>query len=718
MGYVDYSREAPRIAERLHDIESSQRVLFLDCRHEQTGISPGRVLVAEGYLNAGYDTIVLRGGLGYGQIVDQDQIRDLRCSSALLVVESSADPEDRGPRISTPAWAARPASPISAEQLRRIELWGLITGHGALLGEPSQHFQLPSGFHIESYLRLRDAFSNVYDYERIVDWLLPYVDASTRLLGDRPAIAALLQTLALTCMRRFGWDLTLRTLGPYPRTSGSVANTVDQLNHDEHPILIVVGVDHAARQEQELMMLSPDGTTSVCLVDITDSEPASSTAFCYHPIRRWEQDRGGSCTECGTRSTLNRIDPRTEDVLPNVLRRPVKVTSRLVASRSALWKAVERTGALRIHDEARYNDGEVRRTRHRPIDIDMGALLQDVWFRTACIRELQKLERPDQILLVENSVTHRLVSIARDAWDDEIEAIVSSGSRAELSRAVRSVLPSRERILFMDGSLVTGQTVNRAIDNVFTALRGREAEHEVHVFVGLCCPDTAAIPERLRRNLARFGDDPEADRLRHVAVAYLPDNASCTFCEEADLLRRMAMSATTTNPLIRQRIEQLEGPLDSASLLFAAAPQRDDALVTIAQNCEVSKATAYAAFASAAQEVRSTINRDGSGTGYLDHAHAIARYPQAPMLAGILRTFGEEEINYLRDSSGVVAGMLEAADDLDARALVEIGWAAVTDKLPLPLTRFVAAALRRRGAAHDPVVALMCMLLERRTTLV
>lgn len=391
----------------------------------------------------------------------------------------------------------------------------------------------------------------------------------------------------------------------------------------------------------------------------------------------------------------------------------MKVAQSHITDRTRLWSAVERTEALRIHAQVAYHDGVHRRERHRPIHVDMQRLLQDEdpWFRDACRRKLKSLERPDRVIVPAHEVTEALRNILSDIWKG-IEPSTTVVPRGGLTPELRAELPRVGRILVVDDALVTGKTMQGIIDSIGGALAGSGRDHDVRAFVAFCCPSGADILDTIEESLARLTRDEGIEHLHHGKLAYLP--AECAFCEEQRVLRLLKRRSGPHQALVAERLAQLGGPVDSTTLLFGGAdPGSDGANIKITPRLTVSPATAYAAFASAAQETRAEMTLDdGEVHGYLDAAHAIANYPQAPMLAGVLRTFSEHEVNYEAGRALPVKGALANGRGLTARSLGEIGWAAVMDKLPSSFVKHVDTAMERRES--DPVLALLRRLLAQR----
>lgn len=701
-GFVDFFCETPRAKLRIPALDVRDRLLFLDCRHERSHRRPSDILPREGYGERAYDAVILRGGPEFRAVVESDlalvsRVRDI----PLSIVESSKDARHRGPRLIRPPWAAPPSVTISLDLIREIETWALVCSRDALLGGPDEHFEIASGNHIEHYVRVREMLSDVLDVERLADWVLPHVHKDTALLGDRPSLIPLVQAIALACLKRFGWDIPFATLEPWPRQDYSSPQTIDDLRIDSSQLLAVLGVDSMGRHEQELAMLCPIEYKAVCLVDISPEEAMSSHPFRHHPIRRWPIKRSGQCEECEHRTVLHHVDPRTEDKIPSEPRRARKLQIKLLEEHKAFWQAVDRTSAVRLHSEAPYDDGEKRAFRHRALDLDVSALLVDGAFRSRCRDELERLPRPDLVIIPKHDATGILEAVARETFE---ECKVIHVSRAQLDDGGIDALASVSNVLLLDDALVTGQTLRTLTDNVRVALGRRWESVHCVAFVAVSSPARSAIQQNVENGLRRGNTHERA--LRYGARILLPASgtAACSFCEEQRWLSSMRAPLEAHRELIDARIRELGGQVEPQTLLFGGDARGSTTVSGSVLGARMSVATVFAAFSSAAQEIRDHMATQGLPLReYFDLAHAVENWFGAPLLAGVLRTLGEEELGYVYASRELIDVL--GRKQFDPRELSELAWAAVLDKLPGGVIPQLRDLLRDND--DDRVVALM-----------
>jgi len=705
-GFVEYFCEAPRARLRLPGLEVRDRVLFLDCRHERSRSRPSEVLSREGLGADGYELLVLRGGPGFAAEVvahDPDLTRHFR-PSAIAIVEPGLGSEMRGPRVIPMDPDGDEPVGWSIALLREIEIWGLICAREALLTGEGAHFEVASGRHIAEYVRVRDAFADVMDVERMADWILPGVGDGTVVLGDRPALVPLLQAVSNSCLRRFGWNVPIATLDHYPRRERSSGQTISELRRaGARSLLAVFAVDSGARHETELSMLWPDESTfsSFCIVDITPQGHVSDRPFRHHPVDSWAVRRNGECDRCSAGSVLHRIDPRTEERQSRNVRKPVKLTLPRMKSGAEFWRAVDRTNAVRLHADVAYDDGQKRHRRHRPVDLDIRALLEDPTFRDRCRGELQRCEAPDLVILPRHESTAALCELLEESIG-VVAAQIVRVPRTHIDERVARRARAVDRVLLVDDALVTGQTLRGLVDNLRIATGSRWREISCSAFVAVSCPDSAGAEQSVENALHR--PDRRAKNLRYGVRTLLPPHTACPFCEERQWLKGLMPAMSRHESIIETRLEQLEAEMTSKTLLFSSSASPHTAVADSVLGERVDAVTAFAAFASASQELKDDFTRnDPHRSECFDVSHSIKNWYDAPVLAGTLRTFGEEDLSYVAEARRIRDALRWRR--MSARELTEVAWAAVTDKLPPAVVPAVQEALRDH--ADDKVAAFM-----------
>ncbi len=91
---------------------------------------------------------------------------------------------------------APPRDPPFLLALRALELYGHLLRTGAIYEAQDAHYQLPSGVHAGSYIRVADAFDDPLISRRISDWLEDRIHDESILLADSWTLMPLLQELS------------------------------------------------------------------------------------------------------------------------------------------------------------------------------------------------------------------------------------------------------------------------------------------------------------------------------------------------------------------------------------------------------------------------------------------------------------------------------------------------------------------------------------------
>jgi len=698
---VHYHCEMPQVSMPLPTVAAGRRIFYLDARSERTGGLASDILARNAFDPERFDELVLRGGKDFGDHVRADaRLRDVYRRIPTTVIESSWNPARRAPRIFRLRGMAD-GPRIDGNLARAVELAGLIHGRGAVLGDAGGHFQLETGIHVERYLRIGDAFEDVLDVERIADWILPSVNASTVVLGDRRALNPLLLAIALACERRFGWRIPLATLNSFPRERKGLAQTMHELLRPGKQLLSVLAVDHRARQQGELALLGPAAMGSVCLVDVTDADqPASAMTFLHYPIPRQLPEH---CPACQAGRPLNSVRAETEEVQPERVRQSRPVPKSFITEHRALWKSADKQDAVQLHVDLDYSLGPVPGQRHRPVHLDVAALLEDAWLPKRCREVLETLPPPDVILIPEHGASAALAMLAALVFESaEIEVV----PRSRLPDALATAAAEAGRILFIDDAAITGELLRTLVGCWRQVTAARDEVPELYVFVAVCSPAHPQVLEGLEQLLE--GCSADRGGLHSGTTLLLPAGDACAHCEEREWLERLVEKATPgTRRVMERRLAALGRELDDKTVVWG--PDKPPAPVPIAAGLELGAKTAFAAGVSAAHEAKLDLIERG---GYLDPTHTLREYSAAPLLGAILRTFSEAQVNYIEAQKGFCGALVPGGVALDAIALAELGWAAVMDKLP---PQAVDVLLERLGDLPQYTPGwLMRELIERR----
>jgi hypothetical protein len=103
--------------------------------------------------------------------------------------------------------------------VRELEMLAHLQRTGAVYRLTDGHFQLPSHAHSDTYIRVADAFDDIWVVRRIVDWLQHHLSKNTVLLSDTWTTLPVMQELAARAERAFsGVRLPILTFAEYPNT--------------------------------------------------------------------------------------------------------------------------------------------------------------------------------------------------------------------------------------------------------------------------------------------------------------------------------------------------------------------------------------------------------------------------------------------------------------------------------------------------------------------
>lgn len=710
--YSDLPSQNPLI---LKQVPVRDRILFIDPRSELTRLTAGAVFLDQRFDDEEFDSIVFRGGQGFDEALNYD--RTLARVGAQLPVwcltSGGNRYSERAPRLTVPIWARHAKKPPSMTLLREIETQGILYARGSVLGGGPDHFETASGIHQERYVRIRDALlGDALDCERLADWMMAYLHSGAAVCGDRPTLIPLVQAVALLARKRLGWDVPIVT-----RHGRGTELAVEQLRAvGARHKLVIIGVDSRATQASDFRMLASERggrVTTVCIADITDGQPASEERFAHIPIARWQPSK---CPKCADGATFFSVDLKSEDTSPHYPRDPVDLTIDAIKADAAFWRQVHHTRAIRLHLDGPYHDAQRQQQRHRPIDIDVAALLGHPAFRRSCLEKLGDMPAPDHVIVVEHDATEALISLALQAYPglrrDEITIATRPLSGDELDpRLVDRVLTAK-RTLVLDDALITGATMLQLMDNLRAACGNqRWARVEIFGFVPLSCP-SGALDQRQVANAFRRPHRRVERRFQCAKQIYLPPSDECPWCQESRLMDRLRDSVPEFDHLIDARVEALRQPVSATTMVFdhrqreVVRPPVIDAI-----GDAVSDGVAFAAFSSAAQKLKQQIASDDPPKAYVRLGHVIENWWGPAVFAGILRTLGQTELKYVGQEGRFREAWNRRSVALSTDELKEFAWAAILDKLTLGSIAVVQQTLQSRQG-QDPVLDLMAELLR------
>lgn len=668
------------------------------------------------------DVLVLRGaGRQFKERIDADP--DLRRllpeGHPVLCLYGNGDAERR-PQLESPRWAAAPEPEPTLEDLRAIELHGLLEARGGILQGPEAHYELPGGAHVETYVRLRNALEAQHDCRRMIDWLLPELTNGCQILIAHRGLGAFQIALEARLRELFDWEVEIHCLPRYDQSQGRDSHVPVSMEPDEsRRQVVVIGVDTRAREgrgigarEQRLNGSGYATASKVCLVDTTHPL-AASDAFLHLPVEKCVEDDCERCKE--SEPALASIDPDEETLTPTGKREQLKVTQPDVEEDKDFWQIVERAGAARVHVDQRYEaPNKPGAKRHRPFDLDVGRLLGDEEFRGECIVKLGHLRAYDGdcvVLIPDHERAEELRRLAEVALELP-PAAVHVVPRLDPTRGLDAADLERNRLIILDDMLWTGATVIGMVSKLKNRLSPeRFSQIDVRAFVVLNC---AATEDRVRGVISNLtpGSGRSKRLLQHCRRVPLPrEKELCPWCSEVKWLEgSLKERLQALHPAyLESRLKVLkEAPAASLSPLADAETLIDTFLG------DISSETALVRWASALQGKRAKHRKPGEPQPpgyYVDASFIAMRWKDWAQCAGILRVASEGEVRYALQEESFEEQWAIKAPDMKLSTLAEFGWAAIEGKLTAPSAELVRQTLEE-NRGKDPALAAFADLLR------
>ena len=681
----------------------------LSGRFERSGLGGGRA-----------DLLVLRAAdTRFVERIDaSDELRrHIPEGQPVLCLVGNADAQGR-PAVIRPSWATATEHEPTLEDLRAIETLGLLRGRGAILAAPQTHYEVGSGAHVRTYVRLRNALDSSRDCRRIADWLLPSITDGCQVLIAHRGLGVLEATLEARLGKLFKGSVEIHRLPRYDKSEGRNPHVPVSMDADEsRDQVIVIGVDtrtggsrgHGGERERTLDSYGYAGATKLRLVDTTYPDPATE-AFAHVPI---ERHHAFSCTYCDESDwALCGIDPDEEIPTPVAAKRTqLKVSMKGMREDKDFWKIIDKTGAAAVHVDQRYEHPQTRRPRrHRAVDIDVGKLLDDPGFYLKCKEQLALAQPQDCVVLIPDHETAPALKQLAEYTLPPQGTSVHIVPRLDPVQAVGEARLDHDRILLLDDMNVSGATMGWLVGKLKAHFSPeRFAQIDLRGFVVLNC---APSDEELKELTGDFipGDTGEA-RFKWCHRIPLPHPSEpCPWCAELKLLDETLRSSLEDShaEFLSGRIGQLqERPLRKLSPV-ADAPKT--LYGTFIGNIKAT--TAFVRWASALQERRAEVQTPGEGqfpSYYVDAGFVAAQWTDGPQCAGILRTASEKEVRYTSQEGAFERKWQDRSPDMQLAKIAEFGWAALEDKLTGPSAALVMQTLVEK-AEEDPAIAAYAAL--------
>ncbi len=674
-----------------------------------------------GLAGARADLLVLRAAdARFAERIDaSDELRRyIPEGQPVLCLVGNADSERR-PALIRPSWAAATSVEPSLEELRSIEMHGLLLGRKAILAAPRVHYEVGSGAHVRSYVRLRNAFESPRDCRRIIDWMLPSISDGCQILVAHRGLGALEAALEARLGKLFKGTVEIHRLPRYDETEGGNPHLPVSMEPDEsRPQVIVIGVDtraggHSAEGGERARALDGygyAGCAKLCLVDTTHPEPAGD-AFAHVPIER----HGADCPYC-VKSEWSRYGIDVDEEVPVPLtrmRKQAKVSKSGMLDDKDLWQIIDRTSAATVHVDQRYEDPWTHEThRHRAVDIDVGKLLDDPAFYASCLEKLTLAQPEDCVVLIPDHETAPALKKLAEAAIPHPGASIHIVPRLDPVTAAGPAL-GHDRVLLLDDMNVSGATLGWLADKLKTHLGpGRFGEIDLRGFVVLNCAPSKD-EESSVRSIFTPGDGGGVQFHWCERVPLPRPDEPCPWCDE---LKRL--QAAMPDGLWEEHAEFFEKRIADLQVrpLVQLSPVASADKVYGSFIGNISGRTAFVRWASALQAVRAEVQIPGEGhppSYYVDAGFIVKQWQDGAQCAGILRTASESEVRYTQQEDNFAKKWRSKAEDMQPAKLAEFGWAALEEKLTAPSAALVLETLERR-AEEDPALAAYADLLAAR----
>jgi hypothetical protein len=601
------------------------------------------------------------------------------------------------------------------ESLRHVELIATLMRAGAIFDSGDYHYQLPSGWHAEKFVRLGDAFRSPFDIRRISNWLIPHIHGDTVVIADTGSMLPLLLEIREQAHVRFGWRVELATFDTYPQDDVAVVDAIAAIQNrpivaaadaDERGFrfLFLISVNSSGRLCNLLRRHCPANSEIIVICETSASEEYADHSLVRMPITRWKTEADGRCEQC-SKTLAIRVHPESYELLPVINRNPVKVTrSRAEAARD-FWTMADNAEAIKLHVNVPYTTGPFPDYRHFSVFLDTARLIQFQPFRNLCLSKIKLTAPPDMVVIPDHATSEIVEQLCREAFSTVPIHRIPPG---RLSPEIQAILAKAKRLLVADDAIVSGITLFNLRGELFRSLQQMGSSPEVNVFVAVSRP---AWGHSLRAIKRRYSGQV-IEQILCGAEVFLPDGQNCPWCREHSLLTKFRPRlAGNSLAIAQQRIDRLEGPM-SAPLLMVAAIDAQTNLKTLGSYFgELNQRAAFAAGVCAAQTLIDELGTPGHKIqlNVVDTPMIIESYFEGVLLASLLRTF---DALHTRNPAGEELTCDVLAKIRPAQAypglIAELGIAALHNKLPHAQVRNLIEAEKET----DPWLQMISELMD------
>ena len=650
--------------------------------------------------------------------------------------------EDQSPPGKSPATPSAPDGDLTAQLLaraRRAELNALMQFGHAVWNPTSYHYELPSGEHANSFVRIGDCFRNPRDVRVVSSWLASRLSDGLAVVADSATLIPLVTDLG-ALMTAAGWTPgPAEMLDEYPRTRLDVLRVVRPL-FAAPAVLALLSVSSSGVylnlvvESMQRASTEPDSWSLTVLADRVsrqadrvfrpvatgvDEERVDTWVIIGDPsFDQLEAAPGRLCRD-PERAQVVRIDPRSFEamVLPAVR----LLMPDFVAARDTVdwWEACFKHGAVGVQVEPGQGAAVVARPKDDllGVRIHVDRLLQ-ADLGDALARRLADMRQGSPAILqfdgtsVDYSKCDGVIvsaeEYAQDGSNPVFDVLLQELSLSEIpvypiSPGLDSLPPDAadmHHALIISAGFVTGWTMRQHLLQLQDCWRGHRDRHAYGLILN-------ARPFTHRE----WGNLAQSFRLRVGAIwrTYLPWRSPVA--EESRILVELAAHAAHltpetqgflterrlyTSPRTRDwftRLDQFESDPslpDPRALLWGSGSAvggnthvRNQSLY----GYQVDVVTAYAAVGAAMHSSRQKVN-DADPRRPVFEMPAITRsYYDAIIVASILRWAEPQECwwgNSAEEARSVVSELItRTTDDKDLKILLpELLLAASQGKMP------------------------------------
>ena len=680
ISYVSYGR--PQFDLTAEEFCQEEDLVLFDPRIDLVSTPIGNA-VNKGLAEHAESTVVIRGsGADFPELLERDSILPSLLHDVNVFALGGREEAGKAPELWRPAWAKPVESPRPDEaELCSVEVRALLEGSGAIFREKECHYVLPSRFHAKEFVRLAETLCDTVDTIRLLDWITPYLRPDSTVVGDTGSMLTLLFALRAEAMKRFGWDIPIATLSEYPADFEETAETIEEMQAlKPGHMLLLISVSSSGKVAEIFETLAPEDHDVLVVCD-TATEPQERVALTRYPITRWEVKGNGECDKCDELHQLV-VDEHSYEVRPDIQIEEVMFDRDFAERQGSFWKLADKTEAISLHFDRRIPGDPEPQLRHMAVHVDIEALLGDEEFRDRVRGQLAAL-RFDRVLVPghqASSALRELLFESHPGLDPDAVHVIQG---VVLPDEIAATLRPGEQVLILDDALVSGKTLISLRRDTYRKARGRHLEVSVDAFVVLCRPRSDVVTKSVRRTFGMPGES-SGEVEQHFSYAeevLLPPD--CAWCDEQQRLKRLLERLGEGAPLIRKRIQQLEGRDGLAPPFLLGGEAAPSELTLGSFFGELSPLAAFAAATSAGQQTRVRLEelRRGPRIAILNVPLIAQALYEPPFVAGLMRTLPRRLARHANKDAAVTAALNDNAERYGDDCLGEIAWAAATNKI-------------------------------------